>query len=420
MRTLVPFILLLFTCVSSLAQVNYVLNGDLEKYSRCPDAINNIYRADGWRNPRDSTMGDAGMEYYNSCGNKFADLIFHVPENVNFVQVPHSGNGMAGAHLYFDKDPSSTGPPPLPLPYNYRDYLQGHLVNNLVAGKRYCITFYVNPAEGSGYSHNKIGAYLDDGSINFDADTPGKEILSIVPQVHTEDVVLDTARWTKIEGSFVAAGNETYITVGNFYPNSDITTTVTYYWPGFKNYSYYLIDDVSVVESDHKADAGLDTWVEETKTVKIGPADDTTATAIDCKWFHKGFLIDSGAVISVPAASAKGIIDTYVVVQTICGNVTTDTVLVSTVGLGVRDPGFGDQFRIFPNPSNGKIYIVPKEPQSGLILTITDPLGRIAYNGAPKFSGNTIELQINVPQGVYLLQVSDGKGHYFRQRISIR
>lgn len=419
MRGLFSFMISLFTCAGSTAQVNYVKNGDLEQYSRCPDQWNRVYYANGWRNARDSTLSNVGMEYYHSCANSMTpDVAVHVPVNVSFIQAPHSGSGLAGAHFYYDKIPSP-GSPPLPLPSNYRDYLQGHLSTTLNSGKNYCVTFYICMTEASGYGHNKIGAYLDNGNINISTDTPGSEILTVIPQIHTEDVITDTANWTKIEGIFTAIGNESIITIGNFYPNTALTSLYTNYWSALPGYSYYLVDDISVVESDLKANAGKDTWVEETKTVKIGPAEDTTATAIDCKWFHKGVLIDSGAVISV-GATTKGNIDTYIVVQTICGNVTRDTVLVSTVGLGVTERGFQEQFSVFPNPSNGKIHVITQIPLSALKATVTDLLGKTLYRNEIDFLGYTSELQLNLSPGIYLLQISDEMGNYSRHRIIIR
>lgn len=416
MRTLISFVILLFTCASSLAQVNYVINGDLEKYSKCPDVLNKIYYANPWRNVQDSTL-EYGVAYYNTCSNSGLDMGLYVPSNSAFFQLPHSGRGMAGAHFFYDKTSPKPSPP---LPSNFRHYLQSRLSKKLTAGTSYCVSFYVNLMEASGYAQNKLGAYLDDGSINFATDTPGSERLSLIPQMHTEDVISDTGKWVKIEGLFIATGNEDHITIGNFFPNADVTTIVTYYWPGYKQYTAYLIDDISVIESDHKADAGLDTWVEETKTVKIGPADDTTATAIDCKWYHKGSLIDSGAVITVPAASTKGIIDTYIVVQTICGNVTMDTVLVNTVGLGVHEPSLAQLFTVFPSPSDGNIQIFSRAPKEGLQAVVIDMLGRLIYAAPLEFKGNTTSLKLGASPGIYILSINGQEGNNYREQIIIR
>lgn len=404
----------LVTCVCTLlqAQVNYVPNGDLEKFSKCPEDWSRIYYANGWRNATDSIMGNVGMEYYNSCGNSTSDPALWIPNNGGFWQYPHSDSGMAGFHLYYDKSGTKA---PLPLPFNYRDYLQTRLARSLVSGKSYCLTFWIVNTEGAGYAHNKIGAYLDNGAINSIADTAGQEITSVTPQIYTNDIIADTMNWSKIEGTFVATGTETFITIGNFFPNAAILKTNNAFWYSFEHYSYYLIDDISVVESDLPADAGPDTWVAAGKKVLIGRATDTTATAIDCKWWHKGSLIDSGAVISVNANPVVGSLDTYIVIQTVCGLVKTDTCVVKTVPLGVQEFDMRQSVYIFPNPGSGIIQVQATALLS--TIRIMDLSGRNAFY---QEDINSQTLSIQLPQGFYVAEIQTEDGSTRRQKIIIQ
>lgn len=105
----------------------------------------------------------------------------------------------------------------------------------------------------------------------------GSKITSVTPQVYTNDTVRDTANWTKIEGNFTATDNETHITIGNLFTNAVTDTIVTNYWSVFKNESYYLIDDVSVVESGLKANAGPDVKILVGKAGEIGRVGDPTS-----------------------------------------------------------------------------------------------------------------------------------------------
>ena len=318
---------------------------------------------------------------------------------------------MVSATIFYDK---TSPPPPSLVPFNYRDYFQGHLHQRLKAGQSYCFQMWVNLAEVSGYAINKIGTYFDDGSVNFSVDTPGNEILSITPQVYSDTIIKDTSSWIKIEGTFVASGTENHITVGNFFPNSalDKATASDH---GFVQYAYYLFDDLSLIPTDLPADAGPDNFVEETKTVQIGRVGDTTAEGLDCKWFHKGNLIDSGAIITVHAG-AKGTIDTYVVVQMICGNIKTDTTIIYTVGLGMKDVR-EPQFSVFPNPTNGLITITSKSPAVKINATLYDLLGRVQYRQYVP-ANNT--LQLPVPAGLYIFELADDNGSRQRQRLEIR
>lgn len=170
--------IIFFTCVyaSAYTQVNFVKNPSIEEYRKCPDGWNQIHYANGWRNNTDSIMM-IGADFYNVCGNVMFSKNAHLPDNGSFWQNPRTGNGIAGCHFFNDK----SMPLPSPLPFNYRDNLQGHLINPLITGKTYCVSFWVNSAEAAGYVHNKIGAYLDNGSINFIVDTAGEEITSVIP-----------------------------------------------------------------------------------------------------------------------------------------------------------------------------------------------------------------------------------------------
>jgi hypothetical protein len=411
-------IILFFTCtwVYSHAQVNFILNPSFERYDTCPTQINQINHAKFWNCAVD-TLGEPyfAPEYYNTCAGTSPQV--GIPENIGGAQFPRTGNGMIGGTFYYDK----TLPRPAGVPFNERDYAQGHLSKALTVGKSYCVTFWVNLGEVAGYAQNKLGAYLDDGTVNIPVDTPGNEITDVIPQVYTDSIITDTANWVKIEGSFVATGNETHITLGNFFKNA-VVDTINYLTGVFTKWSYYYIDDVSVIETDLKADAGVDTWVEVSKVVKIGRVGDSTVSGLNCHWYHKGMLIDSGAIISVHAAATKGIVDTYVVVQTICGIVTTDTVTVWTVGLGITSPSplERDGVRVYPNPSDGNIVITKNEANNKAIsLKVFDLLGRVMQQQQLTFTNNQSSLKIDEPTGTYILELQDSEGNVSRERIII-
>lgn len=266
---------------------------------------------------------------------------------------------------------------------------------------------------------------MDNGAINTLPLPPGSEVNSVLPQVYTNDIIKDTANWVKIEGSFVAKGTETHITIGNFFPNSAVDTSSANCWPGGSpQYSYYLIDDVSVVPIDAKANAGVDRWVELGKSITIGPVEDSTARGMDCKWYHKGKLIDSGNVITVNASSIKYAVDTYIVVQNVCGNITRDTMLLRTVPLGIpllgRDRG---GFTISPNPSDGFFVVKCIDPSFvGMTsaVKVYDLLGRLVHQEPLYFSNKEATLKLNIPSGSYILELKDEAGNVLRERLVIQ
>lgn len=300
---------------------------------------------------------------------------------------------------------------PKPPVWANRDYLQGRLYKKLTAGKSYCVSFYLNLAEASNYATNRMGAYLDDAQIDT-MSICSLPISDVNPQVYTMDVMDDTLNWKKIEGTFTATGTERFITIGNFFPKDSITYYVPYLF--MNNDAYYLIDDVSVVESDLPADAGPDRWVEATKTVKIGRFDDSTATALDCQWYHKGLLIDSGATITVAANATVGSKDTYVVVQTVCGLVKTDTVEVRTVPLGVQEWDAAHALSIFPNPSKGTIRIQALRHISG--IRVYDLSGRVQSYPQGGFAAQT---SLQLSPGMYIVEVETEDGMKEREKVLV-
>lgn len=410
---------ILFTCASlvSIAQTNFVKNPSFEQYYTCPFKESQITFSKYWQNTVTPEFV-RGVGYYNTCavGNIYSGC----PNNGSYYQYPHNGNGMAGTTFYYDKTPPASPPP---SPYDNRLYIQGFLSKTLDAGKTYCVSFWVNLMEASGYAHNMIGAYLDNGNINSAVDSPGKAIYSVTPQIYSITVLADTMNWMKVEGSFIATGNENYITIGNYAKDAATTTVVTNYWHTFESQSAYLIDDVSVVAIDAKANAGADRWVELGKSTAIGPVEDSTARAMDCKWYHKGKLIDSGNVISVNASSIKYAVDTYVVVQNVCGNITRDTMLLRTVPLGI--PLFGGDragFTISPNPSNGNFSLrsLRGTKQSEKITAkVYDLFGRVVHQQNLSFSNKEATLKLNIPSGSYILELKDEEGNVQRGRLII-
>jgi hypothetical protein len=223
--------------------------------------------------------------------------------------------------------------------------------------------------------------------------------------------------WIKIEGSFVATGTETHISIGNFFTNAKTTAVVVNYWLTFSSYSYYLIDDVSVIPIDLPAEAGKDTWVEVGKQVQIGRVGDTTAQGLDCKWYKKGMLIDSGAIISVNANSIINKVDTYVVVQNICGVIKRDTVNVKTTGLGIPLlGGGGGGFTIYPNPASNSINLSIAANE----LKVYNTLGQIVLQTSNIAAHQPISVS-ELCSGLYYLVLYDkeqnkiGVGRFYKE-----
>jgi hypothetical protein len=388
-------ILLLFTCSFSKAQVNMVRNGSFERHDTCPNDLDEVKYALGWMSldstwsPPDWAHSVWGVpEYCNVCAG--ASSSCGAPASGLFYQYPRTGNGMIQVQMYHDGHSEQD-----------RDYLQGHLGRTLTAGQSYCVTFYVVQEDGSSININNIGAYLDDGSIDTTLN-PGFVQTLYTPQVLETAVISDTLNWTKIQGSFIANGTERLITIGNFADTAH-TTHIIQPWlssaPG--GFSFYLVDDVSVIKSTRVANAGPDRTITSSHdTVAVG---DTSESYLPCVWYVNGVAVDSnkgGFLIHVDTTT------TFVMELDVCGHITFDTVVVSaTYELANLQPKLLD-VQIFPNPAINQLTITNA---SGGTFVIHDVLGKEIYHIS--IASNKQSLNIaSLPNGVYTAIVTSQFG----------
>ena len=386
------YVLLLLCCLYSVVgwgQVNYVLNPGMEIYDTCPNDNDQIADAFFW-NSLDTlrsyvliTNGEA--EYLNRCAgnNPFCG----VPRNQAYFHYPHSGNGMAQVQMYFDES--------YPEIYK-RDYLQGKLRNSLIANHNYCVTFYVTLEQASGYGINKISAYCDNGIIDT-THSPGSVQYMYNPQINENTIINDTLNWFKIEGTFTASGNEKFITIGNFSDTAN-TAHVHSISGSTLQFSWYLVDDVSVIESNTIANVGNDTIIHQGDSILIGEI------AVPYTWYKRTAaglsLIDSvsGGIWVKPDSTT-----TYVVKLTLCGVVTWDSIKVTVVPVGISNLNL--QFKyllIYPVPTNDAFFI--ENATIGTTYSLGDITGRQLMQGQI----NAAKQSLNISQlasGTYLLQL---------------
>jgi hypothetical protein len=412
MRISLLIIIFLLGCKFNLAaQRNYVLNGDLEQYSICPpNRPDQVSTAKHWTSIDSNGYPLCAPEYVNACASKLS-LTATVPDNGFFYQYAHSGNGMSQVLFFSDESKPM-------YPDYLRDYLQGRLYKKLVASKSYCVTFYVNQEEGSRYSTKEFGAYLDNGSIDT-ASQCGHPQTRYSPQInYTGNIINDTAGWTRIEGTFTANGSEQFITIGNFKDKAN-TSYITMPFNGRQHGSWftnYLVDDVSVVESDAKAYAGDDTHVGYGDSVYIGLP---SSEAIWNSWTVLGSstVIGQGPGIWLKPTTTTS----YVVTQTLCGVTTKDTVKVEVWPAGIGSiNGKTQRYTLMPNPSDGNIELRQSiEEKSAVSITIYNTIGMVLYQAKKSFEASTASLDLtNLPSGMYYVVVCDKAGTPYTLRFS--
>ncbi len=218
-RILPVFFYGLFQCSATFSQ-NLVPNPSFEEHSACPWVVAQLELAVPWQSPNHTTP-----DYLNACA---ADPSVGVPLNTFGYQLAHTGVAYGGAQF---KDEH----------FSNREYLMAPLLEPLIAGVKYEVSFWVSLAEEY-CGTTEFAAY-------FSETPPGPpglfDVIEVEPQFKsTIGFVSDTAIWVLISGCFIPAGGELYITIGNFTGEYDTPIDSNCTVDGS---SYYFIDDVSVI-----------------------------------------------------------------------------------------------------------------------------------------------------------------------------
>ena len=217
------FILLFLPCFS-FGQ-NLVPNPSFEDTVYCPVSLSDWGATTFWYDPTWVTS-----DYFHQCNTGVAG----VPDNIFGSQSARTGKAYGGLSPYMKAD------------IEVREYISAPLLGTLIAGRKYYAEMNVSLAETSNCAVDAMGMYFSNGSV----DTATNISLPYTPHISNDSgqILLDSAGWTKISGTFIAAGGENYITIGNF--KDGISTVVD---PNcinnFTDYGYYYIDDVLLVDS---------------------------------------------------------------------------------------------------------------------------------------------------------------------------
>jgi hypothetical protein len=395
--------MILFLYNETIHSQNLVPNPSFENYIDCPlchtflGAIESAY-------PWQSTFPLGGStDYYNTCTFDDCETTIVVglllPNSMR--QMPRTGNGMAGFITFDPADTSGI--------YDYKEYLQIELLTNLNTNTKYWFSCWVSLFDYSLYAIDKIQAYFSDTLVMFE---PSLNIWlhnQFQPQVSNPEfrIITDTMNWVKVEGSFIANGNEKFLIIGNFVTWDEVNFLQVRPFPEFfssdtiqKN--YYFFDDVAVYEDDtpfYEADVGVaDTCVARgTQLVLGGVARDEYLYW----WYNKqGDLISTQSSIVVTANEST----TYYLRQKdFKFDETIDSIYIK-VGNCTEIPDYsGYDFAIYPNPNNGDFQVrfntaVP----DGAVLELYDLLGRKLAEYPLSGSGNIANINgIEVASAIY-------------------
>lgn len=205
---------------------NLVPNPSFESWTSCPAVGGGIVNLNNWY----KLTGHSGSpDVFHPCGGNGSS--FGYPTNVFGNQTANTGSCYIGFVTYF-------------VSANWREYFQVQLTTPLSAGTTYEVEAYVSLSDGSGYGTDGYDFYFSNTAITASGSAP---LTAYTPQVQNPsgNHMTNKVGWTRITGSFVAAGGERYLTIGNFQMDAQTSFANVGGWTW--NYSY--MDDVSVTPS---------------------------------------------------------------------------------------------------------------------------------------------------------------------------
>ncbi len=241
------FVILIFFFAAKIsAQGNLVPNPGFDLHDTCPTLPGEIEKFSPWYDPT-----NASSDGFDFCGSNYA----HAPDNTLGFQYPNNGNGYAGLIPFHGGNP------------NFREYIQVPLVKPLPAQRLFCLSFYVSPADSLKFTCDAIGMYI---SIQPVTSCQGC-LINCIPQLTQASFsfITDTSSWTLISGSFTSSGNENFITIGNFLPDSLTHTAITNP-TSIINSVFFYIDNVQILMMA-LPDAGNNALICQGDSAQIGP-----------------------------------------------------------------------------------------------------------------------------------------------------
>jgi OmpA-OmpF porin, OOP family len=217
---------------------NLVLNPSFEQFEICPDIIAGLdTNCVGW-----TSANEWSPDYFNECSSD--TIVFEnygIPLNIWGYQSARTGGAYVGI--------ITGGGYEAPEDNKGREYVQIELLSSLVEGENYKVSCYVAMSDSNKYASNDIG-FLLTNSFMYQYNS---FILDYIPNFENNPISnpLDVFNiWKLVEFEYLALGGEKYLTIGSFKSFAEQDTTL---FPNANqnndyNYSYYYIDDVSVLQ----------------------------------------------------------------------------------------------------------------------------------------------------------------------------
>lgn len=212
----VVYCLLFWLVPNYILAQNLVPNPGFELFFDCPNGLQQLKKTKNWY------AGNTGTPEYYRTDCKFVE------------GKAHYGKGYTGLILFGGYS-------------DIVEYIGVELLDTLKEHTPYCVSFYTR-ARSSVMYIDQIGVLFSREKTYLDMWAPIYQPAQVTSK-YNEPIVPELG-WHEVTGNFIAEGGERFLTIGNFVQPERHTKYVDEWYgdyePGWN--SYYLIDDVSVVE----------------------------------------------------------------------------------------------------------------------------------------------------------------------------
>jgi hypothetical protein len=215
--------------IGSVSGQNLVPNPSFEIPDPCPGG----FGQPGWTADWFAPIQGNSPDYFSSCATAPGNS---VPYNSPGFQYANSGESYIGLFSFVLNVPEG------------REAVAVELNTTMTEGEQYVFKMYYSLSNIMEYSIQTLGYKLTDNQLN---DTIA--IVSLIPTFYNRDLVFqDTLNWRLLTDTITAIGNERFLTIANFLPDS--LSDTLYLGPGDPAWdmksAYYYIDDVSIIPLD--------------------------------------------------------------------------------------------------------------------------------------------------------------------------
>lgn len=372
------YLFFLFSTANSFGQ-NYVSNYSFELVDTIPPINNYII---DWKVYQT-------VDFYSED-----PFIAGWPSPCNNIGCQNSKSGISHIGLYNNAFSTS----------NYREYVQTQLIQPLVSGQSYCVSFYISRSDTMEYASKDWGILFTD-TVIAPPDNFSNYLIDAPAQVTVPYFVVDDDNWTLIQQIYTPNSPNEYLTIGNFlndasFPQQFVQSSCS----GCKQ-SYYYIDDVSVSLIRQPVLAN-DTVIYIGENIIIG---DTAQDMAEYSWSPTTSLSNptNWQTIASPNTTT-----TYTLTKiTVCD--TTE----AKVKIEVKAKE--NNLTVYPNPNNG-VFQINYSLVEDAFLVIYDALGRKVYRTRLTAGSNILFTpEINLASAMYFLALENEDERLFQTKMVV-